>query len=171
MKIPITKPYYGDEEKQAVLKPLETGWLVQGPNVKEFEGAVSNYTGAAYARATTSCTTALHLSLAVLGVGPGDEVILPSFTFVATATAALFLGALPVFADIDPETLCLSPESVKRNLTENTKAVIPVHWGGTMADLDALEAICEEHGLDYVVLKRLPKEGLTRRSSTDLRGF
>jgi dTDP-4-amino-4,6-dideoxygalactose transaminase len=92
-------------------------------------------------------TLALETALAAAGIGYGDEVIVPATTFVATATAVLFVDALPVFADVDPDTLCMSPKSVEKLITKNTKAVIPVHLGGTMADLDELEALCKKHGL------------------------
>lgn len=150
MKIPITKPYYGDEEKQAVIKPLETGWLVQGPNVKAFEAAVCEYTGAPHAKATTSCTTALHLSLLALGIGPGDEVILPSFTFVASANAIKYTGAKPVFADIDLDTFAIDPDSARKALSERTKALMPVHLFGLPADMDPIMKLAQERGLAVI---------------------
>lgn len=150
MKIPITRPFYGEEEKQAVVKPLESGWLVQGPNVKEFERAVASYTGADYAKATTSCTTALHLSLTALGIGPGDEVILPSFTFVASANAIKYTGAVPVFADIDLDTFDINVDSARDALTERTKAVMPVHMFGLCADMDPLIEMAAQRGMFVV---------------------
>jgi len=150
MKIPITKPYYDDEEKKAVLKPLETGWLVQGPNVKEFEGAVCKYTGAAYAKATTSCTTALHLCLTALGVGPDDEVILPSFTFVASANAVKYTGATPVLVDIDLDTFAINVDSLRNALSDRTKVLMPVHLFGLPADMGPILEIAGERGLSVV---------------------
>jgi dTDP-4-amino-4,6-dideoxygalactose transaminase len=150
MKIPITKPFYGDEEREAVLKPLETGWLVQGPHVKAFERAVCEFTGAAHARATTSCTTALHLALVALGVGPGDEVVLPSFTFVASANAVKYAGATPVFADIDLDTFAMNPGSAEEAVTGRTKALMPVHMFGLPADMDPILDLAGRRGLAVV---------------------
>ena len=101
ISIPITKPLFDQEDYQAVIKPLKTGWLVQGPNVKKFEEMFAEFCGVKYAVATSSCTTALHLSLLALGIKPGDEVIVPSFTYIATANAVEYCGARPIFCDID----------------------------------------------------------------------
>ena len=150
MKIPIAKPYFGDEEREAVLKPLETGWVVQGPYVKRFEDEIARFTRSTHARATSSCTTALHLSLLACGVKPGDEVILPSFTFVATANAVRYTGADPVLVDIDLGTFAIDPELAARAVTERTRALIPVHMFGLPADMDPLLALAEEHDLAVV---------------------
>src|SRR5690242_18260922 len=107
VKIPITKPFFGAEERAAVVEPLESGWVVQGPRVAEFERAFAAYSGAPFALATTSCTTALHLALVALGVGPGDEVVVPAFTWVATANVVEMQGARPVFVDVELETFNL----------------------------------------------------------------
>jgi perosamine synthetase len=150
MKIPITKPFFGEEERTAILEPLESGWIVQGPKVAEFERLLAEFTGAKYAIATTSCTTALHLSLIAMGIGPGDEVILPSFTFVATANAIEYAGATPVFCDIDLDTFDMDVEQIPKKLTEKTKAIIPVHLFGLSANMKPLVEIAEQRGLKMI---------------------
>jgi perosamine synthetase len=150
MKIPITKPFFGREEREAVVKPLETGWVVQGPYVKEFEDRVAAFAGAPFARATSSCTTALHLALLASGVKPGDEVILPSFTFVASANAVRYAGAEPVLVDIDLDTFDLDLDAVRAALTDRTAAVMPVHMFGLPADMDPLLELAYERGLTVV---------------------
>ncbi|HSQ22893.1 MAG TPA: aminotransferase class I/II-fold pyridoxal phosphate-dependent enzyme, partial [Pyrinomonadaceae bacterium] len=104
MKVPITKPFFGPEELEAVQKPLESGWVVQGPYVKEFEDAFNGFTGSRFSVATSSCTTALHIAVAALQLKPGDEVIVPAFTWVSTANVIEYMGAKPVFCDIELET-------------------------------------------------------------------
>jgi len=138
-KIQIAVPRTGAEEWQACREPLETGWLTQGPKVAAFERAFAERHDVPHALATTSCTTALHLALVALGVGPGDEVIVPSFTWVATANTVLYTGARPVFADVDPTTFNIDPASVASCLTDKTKVVVPVHLFGLCADVDALK--------------------------------
>ena len=147
MKIPITKPFFGEEERRAILEPLERGWVVQGPKVAEFETLFAEFTGAAHAIATTSCTTALHLSLIALGIGYGDEVILPSFTFVATANAVEYTGARPVFCDIDINNLNIDVSEIEKKLTKRTKAIIPVHLFGLSADMKPILEIAEHFRL------------------------
>jgi len=150
MKIPISKPYFGDEERAAIVEPLATGWVVQGPKVAEFERLFGLYTGAANSVATSSCTTALHLSLVALGVGPGDEVILPSFTWVATANAVEMVGARPVFVDIDLGTFNVDPDRVEAAVTARTRAIVPVSLFGVSADIDPVMQIAARHGLKVV---------------------
>lgn len=140
-KIQIAVPVTGEEEWQACREPLESGWLTQGPKVAAFERAFATRHNVPHALATTSCTTALHLALVALGVGPGDEVIVPAFTWVATANTVLYAGAKPVFADVDPVTFNIDPASVASRLTSKTKAVVPVHLFGLCADMDALKAV------------------------------
>jgi dTDP-4-amino-4,6-dideoxygalactose transaminase len=147
MTIPITKPVLGEDEERAVVEVLRSGWLVQGPRVAEFERAVADYVGVRHAVATSSCTTALHLALALLGIGAGDEVIVPSFTFIATANAVVYTGATPVFADIERRTYNLDPASVEAAITPRTKAIMPVHQIGLAADMDGLMAIARRHRL------------------------
>jgi len=140
-QIPIAVPCTGEEEWQACREPLMSGWLTQGPKVAAFERAFAERHQVRYAIATSSCTTALHLILAAMEVGPGDEVIVPAFTWVATANAVLYCGAKPVFADIDPATYNIDVADVSRKLTPRTKAVIAVHLFGLCADMEALKNI------------------------------
>jgi dTDP-4-amino-4,6-dideoxygalactose transaminase len=150
MSIPITKPVIGEQEERAVLQVLRSGWLVQGPKVAEFERHVATYVGAAHAVATSNCTTALHLALVLHGVGPGDEVIVPSFTFIATANSVLYTGATPVFVDIDPRSYNIDPAAVEAAITPRTKAIMPVHQIGLAADMDRLVAVARRHGIAVI---------------------
>lgn len=138
--IAISLPCTGDDEWQAVRDPLASGWLTQGPRVAEFEKAFAVRHGVSHALATTSCTTGLHLILAAMGIGPGDEVIVPAFTWVATANVVVYCGATPVFADVDRRTNNIDPVDVASRITPRTKAVIAVHLFGLCADMDALRA-------------------------------
>ena len=139
-EIPIALPSLGDEEWHAVREPLASGWLTQGPKVAEFERAFSERHAVPHALATTSCTTALHLGLAALGVGAGDEVIVPAFTWVATANAVRYVGATPVFVDVDARSYNIDPAAVAEAVTARTRAVIPVHLFGLCADMDSVRA-------------------------------
>ena len=147
MTIPITKPLFGDEEARAVQLPLETGWVVQGPHVAAFERRFGEYTGSRHAVATSSCTTALHIALAALGVRAGDEVIVPAFTWISTANAAEYLGARPVFCDVDHSTYNVLPSAVEAAITEQTVGIVPVHLFGLPADLDPIMAVAEARSL------------------------
>jgi dTDP-4-amino-4,6-dideoxygalactose transaminase len=138
--IQISLPATGEEEWEACREPLMSGWLTQGPKVAAFERAFAERHRVGHALATTSCTTGLHLILAAMGIGPGDEVIVPAFTWIATANVVLYCGATPVFADVDRETYNLDPADVARKVTERTKAVIPVHLFGLCADMEAIRA-------------------------------
>lgn len=140
-KVQISLPSTGEEEWQACREPLMSGWLTQGPAVAAFEKAFAERHQVAHALATTSCTTGLHLILAAMGVGAGDEVIVPAFTWVATANVVLYCGATPVFVDVDPETNNLDPSDLAQRVTERTKAVIVVHLFGLVADMDAIRAV------------------------------
>ncbi len=147
MQIPIARPYIGEEEKQAVLAVLDSGQLSQGPKVAEFERAFADFHGVKHGIATSNGTTALMAAMMAHSIGPGDEVIIPSFSFFATASCVLSVGAHPVFADIDPDTFCMSPESAEAAITPHTKAIMPVHLYGQPADMLRFEAICQKHGL------------------------
>ncbi|MFZ5996234.1 MAG: DegT/DnrJ/EryC1/StrS family aminotransferase [Nitrospirota bacterium] len=139
--IPISLPSTGEEEWYAVRDSLMTGWLTQGPKVAEFEKAFAKRHGVKHAIAATSCTTALHLILAALDIGPGDEVIVPAFTWVATANVVLYCGATPVFVDIDRKTFNLDPAQIAKKINKRTKAIIAVHLFGLCADIDAIAAV------------------------------
>jgi len=136
--IHIAKPDTGEEEWRALREPLESGWLTQGPKVAAFEKAFATRHGAKHALATTSCTTALHLILAAMEIGPDDEVIVPAFTWVATANVVLYCGATPVFVDVDRATFNIDPTQVAAKVTKRTKAIIAVHLFGLCADIDAI---------------------------------
>ena len=146
-QVPIARTGLTEAEIQSVLEPLRSGWLVQGPKVREFETAWSSFTGADHSIAVTSCTTALHLSLAALGFGPGDEAIVPAFTWISTANVVEHLGGRVVFADIDLASFNIDPAGIEALITPRTKAILPVHLFGLAADMEAINAIAERHGL------------------------
>ena len=148
--IPIMKPWLGPEEASAAAEAVASGWVAQGPRVAAFEEELARKVDAAHAVAVSSCTTALHLSLVVLGVGPGDEVIVPSLSFIATANAARYVGARPVFCDVDAATQNLTAETIEPVITPATRAVIVVHQGGTPADIDAIRSLCEPRGIALI---------------------
>ena len=139
--VPIALPYTGEEEWLAVKESLMSGWLTQGPKVAAFEKAFAERHRVKHAIATTSCTTAMHLVLAALEVGPGDEVIVPAFTWVATANVVLYCGAKPVFVDVDRDTFNMDMSQVSSSITPKTKAIIPVHLFGLCADMEALAEV------------------------------
>lgn len=146
-KISIAAPYLDKKEIDAIKKPILNGWLTQGACVEDFEKKLAKIHGIRHAVATTSCTTALHLALISLGVGPQDEVIVPSFTWIATANAVEYVGARPVFCDIDPDTYNLSVKDMETLINPRTKAVIPVHLFGLCANMDKIIAVCQQHKL------------------------
>jgi dTDP-4-amino-4,6-dideoxygalactose transaminase len=148
--IPISKPYIGEAEKQAVMEVLDSGMLAQGPRTAKFEERFAQVCGVKHAIATTSGTTALHVALLAHDIGPGDEVITTSFTFIASVNSILFTGAKPVFVDIDEETFNLDPALIERAITPRTKAIMPVHLYGYVCDMDALQSIADKHGLVIV---------------------
>jgi dTDP-4-amino-4,6-dideoxygalactose transaminase len=148
--IPVMRPWLGEEEAQAAAAAVASGWVAQGPRVAQFEAAFAEALGAAHAVAVSSCTTALHLALIAAGIGPGDEVVVPSLSFIATANAARYVGARPVFADVDAATLNLVPDTVAPGLTDRTRAVIVVDQAGVPADLDAIRALCEPRGIAVI---------------------
>ena len=146
-RINVMKPWLGAEEIAAVSEVISSGWIAQGPRTARFEAAFAKKMEAGHAVAASSCTTALHLALVVAGVGPGDDVVVPSFSFIATANAPTYVGARPVFADVDPETGNLTAGTVEAALTPNTRAVIAVDQGGVPVDLAQLRALCDPLGI------------------------
>jgi len=147
MNIPVAKPYFGTEEETAAVEAIRSGWVSQGPRVREFEEKFAEYVGSKYAVATTSCTTALHAALVVSGILPGDEVIVPSLSFIATANSVVHAGAVPVFADVDPDTCNVTAETIGKVITGKTRAVMPVHQMGLPVDLDPIVDLCKKRGL------------------------
>ena len=148
--ISIAKPLIGEEEKQAVMEAMDSGVIACGPRTEKFEKNFAEFVGTKYAIATTSGTTALHLALLALNVSLGDEVIFPSFSFVATANSALFCNAIPLFCDVDPKTFTMDTEKLESLITEKTKVIMPVHLYGQSADMDPILEIAQDHGLHVV---------------------
>jgi dTDP-4-amino-4,6-dideoxygalactose transaminase len=148
--IPVMKPWLGDEEARAAADAVCSGWVAQGPRVAEFESRFAAHVGADHGVAVSSCTTALHLCLHLLGIGPGDEVVVPSFSFVATANCARYVGATPVFADVELEDGNISVRTVEPVLTERTRVVVVVDQGGLPADVDPLRELCDRRGIALV---------------------
>lgn len=149
--IPVSMPHISKREEDYVLKAVKSGWVSSlGEFISAFETAFADYCGVQYALTTSNGTTGLHLALASLGIGPGDEVIIPDLTFVATANAVAYTGAKPILADIDPETLCISASSVSGLINDRTRAIMPVHLYGHPADMDALNALASKHNLIVV---------------------
>ncbi len=146
-KVPICRVATGDAEKEAVCRVLDSGWLVQGQEVARFEQRIAELNGVEHSIATTSCTTALHLVLKALDVRPGDEVIVPGFTWVSTANAVQHCGATPVFCDIDLATWNIDPSCVEQHITERTVGIIPVHLFGLFADMPLIASIAQKHEL------------------------
>jgi dTDP-4-amino-4,6-dideoxygalactose transaminase len=147
IKIPVAKPYLSTEEAQYAYDTILTNWVTQGPRVQEFEEKFATYTGAKYAVALSNCTTALHLAMIVAGVKAGDEVICPSMSYIATANSIMYVGATPVFAEVNPETYNIDVADAERRITSKTKAILIVHQIGMPADIDAFAALCKKHNL------------------------
>lgn len=141
------RPWFDESEEELVVRTLRSGWIGQGPLVQAFERRFAVYVGAEHAVATSSCTAALHLSLVACGVGPGDEVITTPFTFVATVNAIEHVGATPVLVDIAPGTLNVSPAAVESAITERTRAIMPVHFGGYPLDVEGFDSLAKRHDL------------------------
>lgn len=148
--IPVIRPWLGEEEAAAAAATVASGWIAQGPRVAEFEEKFAEAFGTGHAVAVSSCTAALHLALITAGIGPGDEVIVPSLSFIATANAVRYVGAQPIFADVDLATQNLVPETVTPHLTSRTRAVILVDQAGVPADLDRLRALCDPRGIAVI---------------------
>lgn len=146
-RIPLIKPYMSEAVKTRVLAVLDSGFLTEGPVTREFERLVAEYVGARRVLATTSCTTGLELALRCLGIGPGDEVIVPDYTYPATASAVNIVGATAVIVDVDPETLLIDYDALEAAVTEKTRAAMPVSLFGSPLDWDRLEDIKRRHGL------------------------
>ncbi|MEU9133435.1 DegT/DnrJ/EryC1/StrS family aminotransferase [Kitasatospora sp. NPDC048540] len=149
-QIPVMIPWLGEEEAAAAAEAVRSGWVAQGPRVAAFERAFADHLGVPHAVAVSSCTTALHLALIGAGVGPGDEVVVPSLSFIATANAVTYVGAVPVFADVDPADGNLTADTVAAALTDRTRAVVVVDQGGVPVDLDAVRALAEPRGITVV---------------------
>jgi perosamine synthetase len=148
--IKVADPFVDEREVEAVREVILSGRYVSGPKVQEFEKQFSEYLGVEHTVAVNSGTAALHLALACLGVGPGDEVIVPPLTFFATVSAVIHQNAIPIFADIEPDSYCLDPRDVENKITENTKAIIPVHLFGNAANMDEILKIAEKYNLKVI---------------------
>ncbi|HYH75967.1 MAG TPA: DegT/DnrJ/EryC1/StrS family aminotransferase [Arthrobacter sp.] len=149
-RINVMKPWLGAEEAQALAEVVASGWVAQGPKVKEFESDFSAAQEVRHAVATSSCTSALHLALIVAGIGPGDDVVVPSLSFIATANAVTYVGARPVFCDVDPATGNVTAETIHAALTMDTRAVIVVDQGGVPVDLDPIRELCDRHEITVI---------------------
>jgi len=148
--IPIAKPYLTKDEAQAAYDTILTGWITQGPRVAEFEQKFAKYTGAKYAVAVSNCTTGLHLSMIVAGIGKNDEVICPSMSYIATANSIMYVGAKPVFAEVNPVTYNLDVVDAERKISNKTKAILVVHQIGMPADIEAFKALCFKYNLKLI---------------------
>lgn len=146
--LPVSRPHLSRKEEEYVLDAVRSGWVSSiGKYIELFEASFAKFCGTKYALTTSNGTTGLHLALATAGIGPGDEVIVPDITFVATANAVAYTGAKPVIVDIEADTLGISPTAVRAAITEKTRAIVPVHLYGHPADMDELNAIARQHGL------------------------
>ena len=148
--IAIAKPYLTVDEADAAHATILSGWITQGPRVQEFEEKFAQYVGAKYAVAVSNCTTALHLSMIVSGIGKGDEVICPSMSYIATANSIMYVGATPVFAEVNPTTYNIDVAHAEKLITSKTKAILIVHQIGMPADIDAFTALCKKHNLKLI---------------------
>ncbi|MGE5342757.1 MAG: DegT/DnrJ/EryC1/StrS family aminotransferase [Candidatus Omnitrophota bacterium] len=148
--IPITKPWFDDREYELMRKPLETGWVVQGPYVREFEEKIAAFTGAKYAVAVNSCTSGQFIMSRIIDLKPDDEVIVPAFTWISTANSVEFLGAKPVFCDIDIHTFNIDVKQIETKITKKTKAIFPVHLFGLCADMSEILQFAEWYGLKII---------------------
>ena len=145
--LPFHRPSFGQEEEAEVIDTLRSGWVTMGPKTHRLEAAFREMLGVPHAVAVSSCTAAIHLALIGLGIGPGDEVVTTPLSFATTANVLVHVGAIPIFADVDPETLNLDPDAAAARIGPRTKAIMPVHLHGQPCDMDALRALAERHGL------------------------
>ena len=150
LMISYGRHFVEEDDIAEVIEVLRSDWLTTGPKVEDFERTFADFVSAKYAVAVSSGTAALHAAMFALGIGPGDEVIVPAMTFAATANCVVFQGGTPVFADVDPETLLIDPLSVADRISPKTKAIIAVDYAGQPCDYDALEAVAEDHNLTLV---------------------
>lgn len=148
--LPVFRPSMDQQEIDAVAQVIKSGWIGLGPKTEELENKFARFVGSKYAIGLSSATAALHLSLIALGIKKGDEVLVPSLTFVSTAHAVLYVGAKPVFVDVDYHTLCIDPKDIRKKITPKTKAIIPVDYGGHAADYDAIMQIAKKHNLKII---------------------
>jgi dTDP-4-amino-4,6-dideoxygalactose transaminase len=148
--IPVSRPFFGPEEEQAVAEVLRSGWVAQGPRVAAFEKAFAQRVGAEHAIAVSSCATALHLVMSTFALKPGDEVICPSLSFIATANSIVHAGGTPVFADVIPDTYNIDPEAIERAVTPRTRAIMAVHQVGQPAAMNEILAVAARHKLPVV---------------------
>ncbi|MBX3441594.1 MAG: DegT/DnrJ/EryC1/StrS family aminotransferase [Planctomyces sp.] len=149
-QIPFFRPTIGEEEIQSVVETLRSGWLTTGPKVRKLEQQFAEYVGAEFAIAVNSCTAALHLALEAIGVGPGDEVLVPTLTFASTGETVMHLGATPVLVDCCADTLCIDSDQIESRITERTRAILPVHYAGHPCDMDQIQEIARRRGLHVI---------------------
>jgi len=151
MKVPVNEPVIAPEAKRAVLEALDTGWISSaGPAIEKFEKEFARFIGVKHGIAVSNGTAALHVAIAALGIGPGDEVIVPDFTMIASVVAVLYTGAIPIFVDIERETFAVDPEKIEKAITKKTKAIMPVHLFGHSANMDPILAIAKKHRLAVI---------------------
>lgn len=149
-QIPFFVPCVGEEEIASVVETLRSGWLTTGPKVRQFQELFAERVGADHAMAVSSCTAALHLALEAIGVTTGDEVLVPSLTFASTSEVVIHLGATPVLVDSRPDTFNMDPADLEKKITDQTKAVIPVHYAGQPCDMDAIADVAKRHGIRVI---------------------
>lgn len=145
--IPLCKPWIGEEEAAAAADVVRSGWLIAGPRVKEFEQRFAEMLGVRNAVAVNSGSSALLVAYAALGISAGDEILVPDMTYVSTATSAMYLGARPVFIDIELQSYCIDPEQLEKAITPRTKAIVPVHYAGQTAEMDRIQEVARQHDL------------------------
>ncbi|GAB0545881.1 hypothetical protein KU15F71_33590 [Escherichia coli] len=160
--LPFSRPAMGVEELAAVKEVLESGWITTGPKNQALEQAFCQLTGNQHAIAVSSATAGMHITLMALKIGKGDEVITPSLTWVSTLNMISLLGATPVMVDVDRDTLMVTPEAIESAITPRTKAIIPVHYAGAPADIDAIRAIGERYGIAVIEDAPMPSVRITK---------